>query len=31
MAVDLAGRVERQAGAEGTLPAQMPAESCFIG
>jgi hypothetical protein len=26
MAVDLAGRVQETAGAEGTLPAQMPAE-----
>jgi hypothetical protein len=31
MAVDLAGRGERQAGAEGTLPAQMPAGICCTG
>jgi hypothetical protein len=31
MVVDLAGRLERQAGAEGTLPVQMPAEICYPG
>jgi hypothetical protein len=29
MAVDLAGRIETSAGAEGTLPAQMPAKICI--
>jgi hypothetical protein len=31
MAVDLAGRIGTSAGAEGTLPAQLPAESEYRG
>jgi hypothetical protein len=30
MAVDLAGKIETSAGAEGTLPAQMPAKMCLL-